>query len=311
MNMKILVVCSGNAENFSLEKNQAFIYDQIKSIENLYKDIEFEVFALKGRGMWGYLYQLKKLKQIIRNFQPDIVHAHGGHVGLLCTMQRKVPIIVTFHGSDINFLFNRCISFAAALFSGSCIFVSKKLKKKMPLIKGEIIPCGVDLSVFFPMPPTEAKKMLGLNPDQKYLLFPSSFSNKIKNFPLAQKVADHFPQYQLLEISNRSREEVNLLLNAAEALLITSFSEGSPQIVKEALACNLRVVSVNVGDISEQLDGVEGCFCCDFNAEELIEKLKTSLATSKSKKGREKASLYDNRKVAARVVSLYSQLIRK
>jgi len=68
---------------------------------------------------------------------------------------------------------------------------------------------------------------------------------------------------------------------------------------------------VNVGDISEQLDGVEGCFCCDFNAEELIEKLKTSLATSKSKKGREKASLYDNRKVAARVVSLYSQLIRK
>ena len=138
--MRILVVCSGNAENFSLEKDQAFIYDQIKSIENLYKDIEFEVFALKGRGMWGYLYQLKKLKQIIRNFQPDIVHAHGGHVGLLCTMQRKVPIIVTFHGSDINFLFNRCISFAAALFSGSCIFVSKKLKKKMPLIKGEIIP---------------------------------------------------------------------------------------------------------------------------------------------------------------------------
>ena len=101
--MKILVVCSGNAENFSLEKDQAFIYDQIKSIENLYKDIEFEVFALKGRGMWGYLYQLKKLKQIIRDFQPDIVHAHGGHVGLLCTMQRKVPVIVTFHGSDINF----------------------------------------------------------------------------------------------------------------------------------------------------------------------------------------------------------------
>lgn len=309
--MKILIVCSGNAENFSLEKDQAFIYDQIKAIEYLYHDIQFEVFALKGKGIVGYMHEFEKLIDTIHHFQPDIIHAHGGHIGFLSIFQRKVPVVITFNGSDINKIPNRFISFMAALFSNSCIFVSENLKKKLPFIKGQIIPCGVDLSIFYPINSTEAKKRLGMNPAQKYILFPSSFTNKIKNFPLAQSVISNFPEYELKEISNQTRKEVNLLLNGADALLMTSFSEGSPQIIKEALACNIRIVSVNVGDVKEQLKGVDGCFCCQFNPEELTEKLKKSIASPRPTKGREKVENYSNTRIAEAIVAIYNQLLKK
>lgn len=102
--MRILVVCSGNAENFSLEKNQAFIYDQIKSIEKLDALIQFRVFVLKGKGIVRYLKQFKRLKSEIADFGTHLIHAHGGHVGLLCVLRRKAPVVVTFHGSDVNAL---------------------------------------------------------------------------------------------------------------------------------------------------------------------------------------------------------------
>ncbi|HOO19483.1 MAG TPA: glycosyltransferase [Paludibacteraceae bacterium] len=309
--MKILVVCSGNAENFSLEKNQAFIFDQIKAIEGLYHDVHFEVFALKKKGIIGYIHEFGKLKHAIRNFQPDIIHTHGGHTGFLSILQRKIPVVITFHGSDINRIPNRYISLIAALFSASCIFVSKNLKKKLFFIKGQIVPCGVDLSIFYPIASIDAKKQLGMNPTQKYILFPSSFDNKIKNFPLAQSVIHNFPDYQLMEISNRTRGEVNLLLNGADALLMTSFSEGSPQTIKEALACNVRIVSVDVGDISEQLEGVDACFCCSYKPEELIEKLKKSLACPRPQKGRKKAENYNNLKIAETIVAIYNQVLKK
>lgn len=309
--MKILIVCSGNAENFSLEKDQAFIFDQIKAIEKLHKDIQFDIFVVKEKGISGYLHQIKKLKNKIFDFDPDIIHAHGGHIGFLCIFQRKVPVVITFHGSDINIIFNRFISFMAALFSASCIFVSKNLKKKLPFIKGEIIPCGVDLSIFYPINSTEAKKQLGLNPDQKYILFPSSFENEIKNFPLAQSVMHNFPDYQLMEISDRTRKEVNLLLNGSEALLMTSFSEGSPQTIKEALACNVRIVSVDVGDVREQLKEVDGCFCCQYNQKELTEKLKKSLAEPRPAKGRKRAENYSNIKIAETIYAVYNQILEK
>ncbi len=309
--MKILFVCSGNAENFSLEKDQAFIYDQIKAIEDLHHDIQFEIFALKRKGLVGYMHEFGKLMDIIHQFKPNIIHAHGGHIGFLCIFQRKVPVVITFHGSDINKIPNRFISFMAALFSASCIFVSKNLKKKLPFIRGEIIPCGVDLSIFYPINSKEAKKQLGMNPDQKYILFPSSFDNEIKNFPLAQSVMHNFPDYQLMEISNRTRKEVNLLLNGSEALLMTSFSEGSPQTIKEALACNVRIVSVDVGDVREQLKEVDGCFCCQYNQEELTEKLKKSLAAPRPTKGRKRAENYSNIKIAETIYAIYNQILEK
>lgn len=259
--MKVLVVSSGNGDNFQFEKHQAFIYDQIKSIKAGDSSIEIDIFFVKGKGIKGYFQNIPILKRKIKSFKPDILHAHGGHVGFICVFQRLVPVITTFHGSDINNKSTRFISYIAALFSRFAIFVSSKLLNKVPLKSKKfcIIPCGVDRSIFTFMDKNTAKKKLNLSLEKHYFLFTSSFTNAVKNYPFAEEVMRSFPEYTLLEIKNRSREEVALLLNATDLLLMTSFSEGSPQITKEALACGQRIVSINVGDVKEQCLGVDNC----------------------------------------------------
>jgi len=106
--MKVLIVCSGTALDFNFEQHQAFIYDQINSIESLNNGICFNTFFIKRKGIKGYINALSELKQEIKKSAPDLVHAHGGTVALLCNLQRKVPVVSTFHGSDINNKYHCC-----------------------------------------------------------------------------------------------------------------------------------------------------------------------------------------------------------
>lgn len=312
--IKVLIVCSGNAVNFSLEKNQAFIYDQIKAVEDLQLKVQFKVFALMGKGVKGYLSQLKHLKNEIRNFKPNMIHAHGGHVGMLCVIQRKIPVIVTFHGSDINKPANKLISTLVSLISTHSIFVSQQLRTKM-LFSGKkftILPCGVDRSIFFPIDKNKAIKQLKLDKlaPGNYILFSSAFDNSVKNYPLAQRVVNHFPTYRLQEIKNRTRAEVNLLINGAELLLMTSYSEGSPQVIKEALACNQRIVTVAVGDVVDQLRGVSTCRVCAADEEQLITAINEVLAINSRNEGRIASERFDSVKIAKQLVQIYESVIR-
>lgn len=308
--MKILIVCSGNKANFNFEKDMAFIYDQLNALKAINKDIIFHVFPIIGKGVKGYLNQREKLKQEIKKFKPDIIHTHGGHLGIVSLFQ-KVPNIITFHGSEINNKKTRLLSILMYSLADYSIIVSKKLSKKLMKIHGRysVIPCGVDLTLFFPMEKTEAKTKLGISQNQKYILFSSSFDNKIKNFPLAKEVLTEFAEYTIKEVKNRTREEINLLINGAEALLMTSHSEGSPQIIKEALACNQRIVSVNVGDVEEQILGVDACFVCEADKYDLVDKLRKSIEMPKPSKGRTKASMYNNNLIAEKIHSIYKKIM--
>lgn len=307
--MKILIVCSGNSPNFVFEKNMAFVYDQINAIKRLDKAVSFNLFLVQGRGFKGYLSQRTKLIEMIDEYQPDIVHAHGGHIGMLTLLQLKVPVVVTFHGSEVNHRYLRWISEIVLFFSTHSIFVSNKMLKKMhPLRKNySIIPCGVDLAIFTPMDSIQAKIALEIPVDERYILFASSFSNIIKNFHLAQTVLDDFPDYTIREIKDKTRSEVNLLINGSEAVLMTSFSEGSPQIIKEALACNQRIISVNVGDVVEQLSGVDACVVCQPNKDEIVIELKKILTLARPTFGRRKAEIYDAEKIALQVYDIYTK----
>lgn len=311
--MKILIVCSGNSLNFVFEKNMAFVYDQMNAIKKLNKDISFDVFLVHGKGINGYLKQKTKLIEKINEYQPDIIHAHGGHIGLLTLLQHKVPVVVTFHGSEVNLKSIRWISEIVLFFSTHSIFVSNKMLMKMhPFRKNySIIPCGVDLSIFKPMDSIQAKIALGIAVEEKYILFASSFNNSIKNFHLAQIVLDDFADYTIREIKDRTRQEVNLLINGAEAVLMTSFSEGSPQIIKEALACNQRIISVNVGDVEEQLSGVDACVVCSTNKDEIANELKKILTLARPTFGRKKAEIYDAEKIATQVYEIYDKISKQ
>lgn len=309
--MRILIVCSGNKENFVFEKDMAFVYDQMKAIEKLNKNIEFDLFLIRKKGINGYIKERKRLKDKIKQYNPDIIHSHGGHTGIV-TLFQGVPDIVTFHGSEINIRKMRWLSGIVFTLSDYSIIVSSGLEKILTKTHKNysVIPCGVDFSIFYPMDKTESKKKLGIPVDEKYVLFSSGFENEIKNYPLAKEVMSHFPDFAFKEIKDKSREEVNLLINGAEALLMTSYSEGSPQIIKEALACNQRILSVNVGDVAEQLDGVTGCMISTHSPGELKEKLTILVKMPQPEKGREKAEKYNNEKIAGKILNVYQKVLK-
>lgn len=304
--MKVLIVCSGNFPDFSFEKHQSFIYDQINAVTKFDQDISFDTFFVKGKGINGYLANLKLIRQHIKNNKPALIHAHGGHIGLLCNLQRKVPVITTFHGSDINFKKNRIMSAMAALLSRHVIYVSEKLKAKA-IIKSKkcsVIPCGVDFDIFYP---------LSTKDDQpKFILFASAFDNAVKNYPLAKKAVElSHCGFEIGEIKNKSRTEVNLLLNQASLLLLTSFSEGSPQIIKEAMAVNCPIVATDVGDIREIIAGTEGCYIAFSNPDDLAEKINLAFDFSETKErtnGRNKIAYLDNKIIAGKIREVYCKV---
>lgn len=305
--MKILVCVSGNAPGYTFERSQVFVYEQIESVKRLDSSVDYKVFPIVGKGIKGYISSLKELKRVIKDYRPDIVHAHCGQVGAMAVMQRIVPVVTTFHGSDVNTPKMRPVASFASLLSKESFFVSRKLMQKLRL-KGRhhsIIPCGVDVGIFHPRDKEDCKKRLGI--EKNYILFASDFENSIKNPELAKAVASHFSNLELREIKNRSREEVSQLINGAELLLMTSFTEGSPQIIKEAIACGQRVVSVDVGDVREQTEGLCNCRICNADETKLKmavrEVLKEPLETGQA------AQKYNMELIAETILNKYKTII--
>ena len=306
--IKALVVCSFKEK---LNAHIApFVKEQVGALQGI--GIECEVFLVKGNGISGYLKQLKPLKKKIKAFRPDVIHAHFGLCGLLANLQRKVPVITTYHGSDINDKKAFPFSKMAMRLSAWNIFVSRKtLEIAKPKQNHSLLPCGIDLSDLQLTPKREARQRMKLDLDKRYVLFAGAFNNQVKNAPLAKEAVEllNCSSVELLELKGYSREEVSLLMCAADALLMTSFTEGSPQVVKEALACGCPIVSVDVGDVKERVEGVEGCYVAETrNAEEMSGLMRNALAFEGRTNGKEKiiADGLDNRQVAGKLMEIYN-----
>lgn len=306
--MRILVVASFNKGRFA-----PFIVEQADALKR--QDCEIDYFGLQGKGLRGYLRNLPLLKRKIKAFQPNIIHAHYGLSGLLANLQRNVPVITTYHGSDINDKKALPLSKMAIGLSAWNIFVSRKtLEKVHPKRKYTLLPCGIDLSEAQLTSRSEARQKIGQNPNKRYVLFAGAFDNAVKNAPLAKEAVALLPdnQVELVELRGYVREEVTLLMCAANALLMTSFNEGSPQVVKEALVCGCPIVSVDVGDVKERVEGVEGCYVATSRtASELADDLGKALAFEGKTRGREKiiADGLNNERIAEQLLEIYNSVI--
>ncbi len=200
--MKSLIVCSGNSGRVS-----PYISDQKEALEKL--GINIKIFLIKGKGPIGYLRNLPKLKNYIKEYCPDLIHAHYGLSGLLATFQHIKPVIITLHGSDINSFMPRFFSKIALHRASRVIFVSKKMANKINVRNPIIIPCGIDLDVFYPKDQKQSIQRMGLNSKKKHILFSSSFNNKVKNISLAFKAINLVKENKniiiLMELKNYSR----------------------------------------------------------------------------------------------------------
>lgn len=307
--MRILVVASKNKGSFA-----PFIVEQAVALKALGCEVGF--FGLQGKGIRGYLKNLPLLKKEIEVFRPDVVHAHYGLSGLFANLQKHVPVVTTYHGSDINEKNVRPFSKLAMLLSRWNVFVSKRtLEIVKPKKKHSLLPCGVDLSDLQLTAKVEARRKMQLNQNRRLVLFAGAFDNGVKNAALAKESVELLKgeEVELLELTGYSREEVTLLMCAVDAFLMTSISEGSPQVVKEAMACGCPIVSVDVGDVKERIEGVDGCFVTETrNPKELADLLQKAFAFDGKTKGRERivANGLDNHSVAQKLIEIYEIVCR-
>lgn len=306
IHQRILFVCSGNGEVIA-----PFIIDQKEALER--RGAEVDLFPIKGKGFLGYLKNLRELRATIKRGSYDLVHAHYGMSGLLACLQFRVPVVITLHGSDVNDPKVRIFSKIAARLASQVIVVSQKMKDLLGYQKGtKVIPCGVDLNLFRPMDKGDARRRLELTNKirfengKKYVLFSSSFDNEVKNPALAQEAVRQLGDgYELIELKGFSRKEVSWLFNAADVALMTSKSEGSPQFVKEAMACNCPVVSTPVGDVEAIFNGTDGCFMVQPEVEDIAGKIKVAAEFGKTIGRRQMPKVYRKREVINKLIWNY------
>ncbi len=306
--MRVLIVCSKNSGKIA-----PFIVEQVEALNRL--GVTTDYFTIGQKGVGGYLKSRKPLLGKIADFRPDIIHAHFGLSGLLANLQRRVPVVTTYHGSDINcpevFRFSKW----SIRLSAYNVFVSKKNFNKAVKNhqKATIIPCGVDIDVFSPMDKYEARKQIGLAHNNRLVLFAGSFKNSVKNPELAiSAVRESDDETDLIELAGYNRQEVSLLMNAVDVCLMTSHNEGSPQFIKEAMACNCPIISVDVGDVSDIVGETYNCFITDYKADEIANNIQMILKNGQRSNGREKIIYLglDNISIANRILDVYKTVTK-
>ncbi|MDR3326529.1 MAG: glycosyltransferase [Prevotellaceae bacterium] len=301
--MKILTVCSVNSGKIA-----PFVIEQAATLKE--KGCEMDFFTVEGKGIRGYLRNREKLNRKINEFHPDIIHAHYGLSGLLANLQRKIPVITTYHGSDINDRKILRLSKIVIFLSRFNIFVSQKnIDIAKPKKNYALIPCGVNIDIFKPLNRNECRNKLGFGEEEKLILFSSSFDNRVKNPALAKEAVELLKNTRLIELKGYGRQQVCELMNAVDAVLMTSFTEGSPQFVKEAMACNCPIVSTDAGDVKKLIFDVEGCFICPFSAKEIAEALQTVFFLNKKTAGRNKILNLDNQQIAEKIMNIYRNVV--
>ena len=310
--MKILIVHSGNAVGGNSER-YTFVREQGEALRTL--GVEVEYFAVVGKGAVGYLKNYSRLKQNIKAFAPDIIHAHFGLCGALCVLQSKVPVVITCHNGETLTKYGNIITSLAIQRAKHTICVAQHIYDKLYLKpkRYTIQPCGISLQDLDLIDKAQAQAEMKLPKDKINILFGGAFANARKNYPLARAAIDSLQRddINLIEMKGFNRQQVNQLFCGCDMLLLPTKSEGSPQVLKEAMACNCPIVATDVADIAYLLEGVSNSYATSFDPKDVAEKIARALECGQRTNGRERvvALKLDNPLVAEVLKKIYDSVI--
>jgi glycosyltransferase involved in cell wall biosynthesis len=291
--------------------------------------VRVDVFDFRGdKNPYNYAAAWARARPLLRPDRYDLVHAQFGQSGLLA-LPKSIPLVVTFRGSDLlgvvsdgsgrYMLRGRALQHASRLVARQADavivvadFMRQHFTTEAPV---HVIPSGIDFRLFRPMPKEIARARLGFAPDERLVLFVGRPTQARKRYTLARAAVDVMTRRlaaRLVLAWSVPHELIPVYMNACDALIVTSMQEGSTNVVKEALACNLPVVAVPVGDVPERLAGVDGCAVCyDERPEAIAAELERVLRRGDRVDGCTAVKQLDETLLTQRVINVYRSVLSR
>lgn len=288
---------------------------------------DVQVFGFDNRSYRTFFDQALLLRRVAKALRPDIVHAQFGKFNALLAVFSGRAFVITFRGTDINHntkyswlrsALGLAASQVAASFARGIVCVSREIQSKVWACRWRpsiVVPTGVDLRLFQPMDRAAARRQLGYGAAERIVLFNAGKNPAVKDPALAAaavcEAKARVGEIRFVVLDGTAHpSEIPVYMNAADVLLVTSRTEGSPTVVQEAMACNLPVVSVDVGDVRERLEGVSACRVVDSRSpQELGSALAEVLAAGRRSDGGAHARFLGVDAIAARLVGFYQQAL--
>ena len=316
--MKVLMVIPPSKGRYAM----IFAKRQITSLKQA--GIDLQIFYLSSTTSLTQLVRDRvRIQKQINVFNPDLIHAHyGSMTSFFCSMLSGVPIIISFRGSDLNGsksirgLLAVSLSQVSALRCSNIICVSKLLKEKLWWRKHRVsvIPDGVDASIFKPIGKDYCRTALGWGKDEQIVVFNNGSRGRVKRLDIARAAVNEalkkIKDIRLVILDGEiDPDSIPIILNASDCLLVTSDSEGSPNIVKESLSCNLPVVSVEVGDVPEWLEKVSPSGLVSRFPDEIGDALVNILRMNKRSNGRDIILEHISLDIVAKqIINIYARM---
>lgn len=318
----VIQICPGSEDD---RASMSFVRRQAEDLRAIGVSV-LEVFVEDRQSIGGLIRGRTAVRAAIKKHKPDIVHAQYGTVtamvGILCGFR---PLAVTFRGSDLHpdstssrlkMAFKIFMSQMGALFSTRIITVSDALANRLwwKWRKVAVIPSGVNVEKFCPIEKELAREHLDWNLQDKVIFFNSARNPQNKRLDIAEEVAKGvrkiYPESRLYVLEgNTDPSEVPWILNACDVLLMLSNFEGSPNVVKEAMACNLPIVSFDVGDVVERLSGVTGCKIVPRDTDSVVNAVISCLAARSRSDGRSHIDSISAQASAMKLRALYLSML--
>lgn len=257
------------------------------------------------------------LKTAMRN-EYDIVHLNSGMIAPLGLLQPERPLVLTLWGDDL--LGDRLGGYQPAITKfcakrcDRIIVRSEEMREALPC-DAEVIPSGIDMKKFRPVDRTKARETIGWETDSRHVLFPYPKKQDKKRYPVAKRIVERVnsqfdDRVTLQVVKNVPHEKMYLYYNAADALLLPSLREGSPNTVKEAMACNVPVISTDVGDVATRLGPVENSYVCSSD-DALEDALVSVLETGDRSDGRGYVEELSLERMGERLISIYESVLEE
>jgi teichuronic acid biosynthesis glycosyltransferase TuaC len=287
-----------------------FVAEQVASLRA--RGVAIDVlFVNPRRGKRHYVGAPWELRRQLEAAPYDLIHAHYVFCGLIAATQRRLPVVLTHHGIEVLAGWTAPLSRWASRWADATIVTSPDMANVMPVV-AHVIPCGIDLSLFQPVDQQAARRELGLPLDKKLALFAGELRPE-KRLELIEAAVDFLrgqgENVEWVLAAGQPHPRVPLYMSACDALTLVSDFEGSPMVIKEAMACGLPIVSTDVGDVADIIGDTAGCYLCRQDVTDVADKLRQALSFGGRTAGRSRVVHLSQERIAAQIIDVYEEVL--